>query len=128
MELVRTAIGRPPKDYRTDKRLVEVHFGDWHGHTYKELEAHDPDVYARRQRTKWTFVPPGEGAESYQMLLERVRPWFEALNRPTVCVTHGGVLRTIFRLTDTLPAMEAADMETPQDRILRLEGGKLEWL
>ena len=92
MERVRRGMELDPDSYRTDARLVEVHFGDWQGYTYPELQAKDPAFAAKRDRDKWTVVPPGEGAESYQMLQERVRPWFEALGRPTVCVAHGGVV------------------------------------
>lgn len=128
MELVREGMGLPRTGYSTDPRLVEVHFGDWQGFTYKELEQHDPDVYERRQRSKWTFVPPGEGAESYAMLLERIRPWFDEVRQPTVCVAHGGTLRSAFRLTGTLGEDRAADIEIMQDKILRLENGRLDWL
>ena len=62
------------------------------------------------------------------MLLERVRPWFEALERPTVCVTHGGVIRTLFRIVEGLPENEAAALDIVQDRVLRLENSRLEWL
>ena len=58
--------------------------------------------------------PPGEGAESYQMLLERVKPWFEALDRQTVCVTHGGVVRTLFRMVESVSEDEAARLEVPR--------------
>ena len=70
MERVRAAMGLDPTAYRTDPRLVEVHFGDWQGFTFAELESAQPGLDARRARCdKWNFVPPGEGAESYQMLL-----------------------------------------------------------
>ena len=62
------------------------------------------------------------------MLLERVKPWFEALEKPTVCVTHGGVIRILFRLVEDLPVDEVAAMEIAQDRVLRLENSRLEWL
>ena len=83
---------------------------------------------AARQRDKWGFVPPGAGAESYAMLMERVRPVFEELSRPTVCVTHGGVIRTLFRMVENLSANEAAALEIVQDRVLKLENSRLEWL
>ncbi|TKB55817.1 MAG: histidine phosphatase family protein, partial [Mesorhizobium sp.] len=67
-------------------------------------------------------------AESYQMLLERVKPWFDALDRNTVCVTHGGVVRALFRLVLGMSAQEAVRLDVPQDRLLRLEGRRLEWL
>ena len=43
MEILRRAMGLDPLAYRTDKRLVEVSFGDWEGHTLEELMAMTPD-------------------------------------------------------------------------------------
>ena len=126
MERVRTAMGLDPKAYRTDARLVEVSFGDWQGQTFEELEAVLPGVTAERSRDKWNFVPPG--GESYQMLLERAKPAIDGFSQPTVCVAHGGILRVVFRLFGGLSEREAARVEILQDRILKLEGGALEWV
>ena len=82
MERIRAAMRLPADGYRTDPRLIEVHFGDWQGFTFAELEAREPGSTAARHFDKWDFVPPGAGAESYETLLERVRPWFEALKQP----------------------------------------------
>ncbi|MEQ1950975.1 histidine phosphatase family protein [Mesorhizobium sp. CN2-181] len=128
MERVRIAMALAPGGYRTDPRLVEVSFGDWQGFTFLELEAAEPGVTLARKRDKWNFVPPGEGAESYQMLLDRIRPWLDAVDRPTVCVTHGGVMRTIFRILEDTAPKRAATLEIFQDRVLRLEDGRLDWL
>ena len=128
MERLRAAMGLDPAGYRTDARLVEVNFGDWQGHTFVELEAVDPGCFARRQADKWTFVPPGEGAESYDRLAARVRPWLEGVAGATVCVTHGGVMRAVFSLVGALEPNEAVMLPIPQDRILRLRQGALEWL
>lgn len=126
MELVRAGMGLPARGYRVDSRLMEVHFGDWQGYTYAELEALRPGSTAARLSDKWGFVAPG--GESYQMLLDRVRPWFEALDLPTICVTHGGVIRTLFKLVEDRPVADVAAMEVPQDRVLRLKDARLEWL
>lgn len=128
MELIRGAMGLPPDSYRIEPRLMEVHFGDWQGFTHAELEERQPGSTAKRFADKWGFVAPGEGGESYGMLLDRVRPWFEALKRPTICVTHGGVIRILFRLVENLPPEEVAAMEVVQDRVLRLRDSRLEWL
>ena len=128
MELLRAAMGLEPSDYATDERLVEVHFGDWQGYTFAELEGVDPGCFARRQADKWGFVPPGESAESYAALTERVRPVLESFQKNTVCVTHGGVVRAVFCLLGALPAAECSMLTIPQDRVLRLEGGRLEWI
>jgi probable phosphoglycerate mutase len=128
MERIRMAMGLDPQAYRTDPRLVEMSFGDWQGFTFPELEARHLGSRRERGFDKWNFLPPGEGAESYQMLLERVKPWFDALDRQTVCVTHGGVVRALFRMVLGMPEKEAANLNVPQDRLLRLEGQRLEWL
>jgi len=128
MELVRAAMGLDPHAYRTDPRLVEVNFGAWQGFTYAELEQQHPGISGKRSLDKWDYLPSGEGAESYQMLYERIKPWFEELDRNTVCVTHGGVIRALFRLVEKISREEAASLDTPQDRVLRLREGHLEWL
>ncbi len=128
MERVRAAMALEPGAYRTDPRLVEVNFGDWQGFTYAELEAVRPGISNERSLDKWDYLPSGEGAESYQMLCDRIRPWFEELSRDTVCVTHGGVIRALFRIVENTPKEVAASLDTPQDRLLRLKDGHLEWI
>ena len=128
MERIRRAMDLPAAGYRVDERLLEVHFGGWQGHTFAELEAVDPGCFARREQDKWRFLPPGEGAESYDALSVRVKLWLDEVKQPTICVAHGGVLRAIFQLTGTLGIVECAAMTIPQDRVLRLKDGKLEWL
>lgn len=128
MERVRAAMDLPAKDYRTDERLLELHFGDWQGFTYDELEARQPGVTLARARDKWNFLPPGKSAESYAVLARRVSAWLADVKRQTVCVTHGGVVRSMFVLLEGMAEEEAAMMTVPQDRILKIAGGRLEWL
>lgn len=128
MERLRAAMGLPLEGYSTDRRLIEVNFGDWTGWTPDELKADDPEFRRHRRKDKWNIVPPGEGAESYAMLLTRFRPWFEKLERPTVCVTHGGNVRAVYHLVEKLSDDAAANLPVPQDKILRYESGKLDWL
>ncbi|MBZ9894850.1 MULTISPECIES: histidine phosphatase family protein [unclassified Mesorhizobium] len=128
MERIRAAMKLDPAAYGTDPRLVEVNFGDWQGFTFAELETQFPGASRTRALDKWNFQPPGKDAESYQMLLERVKPWFDALERQTVCVTHGGVMRTLFRFVLDMAENDAAKLAIPQDRVLKLEGDSLGWL
>jgi probable phosphoglycerate mutase len=125
MEVMRAAIGLDPFAYRTDPRLMELHFGDWQGLTLAEVEARAPGSIAARTADKWNFCPPGEKAESYAMLTERVRSWLEDLARPTVCVTHGGVIRALFVLSGVLSPAEAAERDISQDSLFRLDEGGL---
>ncbi|OXS99550.1 histidine phosphatase family protein [Notoacmeibacter marinus] len=131
MGLVRRGLGLPEESFQTDERLKELSFGDWESHTFAELERNDPGVSQRREADKWNFVPPGEGAESYEMLLQRVRPWFDEMmdsEKSAICVSHGGILRCAFRLFGNHSQEEAAEMAVPQDRIAVLEDGAIRWL
>ncbi|MBW9115771.1 histidine phosphatase family protein [Rhizobium cauense] len=130
MEIAREAMGLPSKDYRTDERLVEVSFGDWEGFTIKELKATVRDRVTERNLNKWDFIPPGDDAESYEIMSWRVASWLNSVDRPTVCVTHGGVIRSLFRTIAGLPKNEAAEGEIPQDRILKIDrdNGLIGWI
>lgn len=121
MEIVRAAMGLPPRDYRTDDRLVEVSFGAWEGSTLQELKATQRERINERRRAKWDFIPPGDDAESYEILSWRVGSWLQSIDRPTVCVAHGGVIRAIFRLVTDVSKDEAAEIEIWQDRILKID-------
>ena len=81
-----------------------------------------------RDNDKWEYLPPGKGAESYALLARRAQAWLAGIEEPTVCVTHGGVLRCMFHLLAGVPGAEAAAMNIRQDRILRIQDGRLEWL
>lgn len=130
MERLRAAMDLSPGDYSIDERLKEVSFGDWEGHTLAEIEAISPDRLAARIEAKWSFIPPGHSAESYEILSWRIGAWLRSVDRPTVCISHGGVIRTLFRLVGRLSDDEAAIAPTPQDRILRIDTGRnqLEWI
>lgn len=130
MERLRAAMGLDPRGYTTDARLVEVSFGDWEGFTIAELAARFPERVAERERSKWDFIPPGTAAESYEILSWRVGSWLASVNRPTVCVGHGGVIRSLFRIVGDMSPDRAAVTATPQDRILSVEpkAGRIGWV
>lgn len=130
MERLRTAMGLDPLAYRTDDRLVEVSFGDWEGYTLPDLKKISPDRLAERKASKWDFIPPGENAESYEILSWRVGSWLSSVTKPTVCVCHGGVIRSLFRLVSGIDTATAANMEIPQDRIMVINRalGTASWL
>lgn len=128
MRRIRAAMGLAPDDFRRDPLLKEICFGDWESRTFAELELVSPGITAVREADKWNYVAPGANGESYAMLCERVQTWFSGVAQPTVCVTHGGVMRCMFRIVQDIEGSEAATMNIPQDRILRLTDGRFEWL
>jgi broad specificity phosphatase PhoE len=93
MELMRTGLGLDPARYRTDGRLMEMSFGRWEGYTFAELQEHEAEALAARERDKWSFVLPG--GESYEQLVIRVRAWYESIAHDTVVASHGGVCRAL---------------------------------
>jgi probable phosphoglycerate mutase len=128
MEIIRTAADLDAHDYAIDERLKEISFGDWEGWTNAEIAATDPGRIEDRYADKWDFIPPGENAESYEILSWRVGSWLKDIAGPTVAVCHGGVIRCIFKLTGTLSKQAAADLDIPQDKILRYGEGRLDWM
>lgn len=128
MELVRAAAGLVPDAYRTERLLIELSFGDWEGQTLSEVAAHSPRLIEQRERGKWRFRPPGGSAESYAMLAERTDKFLAGVDRPTICVAHGGVIRTLFQRIGKVPDEDAAMVDIPQDRILKIEGGQIGWI
>ena len=128
MERMRAAAGLDPSAYDLDERLLEICFGDWEGFTSREISIRQPERYRERHEEKWDFMPPGDFAESYEILSWRVGSWLKALERPTVAVCHGGVIRCIFKLVGGVAREDAANLDIPQDRILRFGEGRLEWL
>ncbi|WEZ84160.1 phosphoglycerate mutase family protein [Rhizobium sp. 32-5/1] len=128
MERMRLVMALDPTDYRTDERLREVSFGDWEGYTMAELEREVPERVAEREISKWDFIPPGDEAESYEILSWRVGAWLKDVTAPTVCVAHGGVIRVLFKICGAMAQEAAAIGAIPQDRILKIENGAIGWI
>jgi len=124
MERIRTAMGLSPMDYRLDERLKELSFGDWEGHTTAEIKTVAPERIRERSRNKWSFIPPGPSAESYEILSWRVGAWLSSVKEPTIAVAHGGVLRSLFRIVGKVEEEEASTMAIHQDRIVRIDTDK----
>lgn len=128
MQRIRIGMGLDRSEYRTDPQLLEVHFGDWQGFTIKEISMMSPELLDARHKDKWNFVPPGKGAESYALLAERIEKWLRTVERRTVCVTHGGVIRVLFHIVNGMSAKDASETEIVQDRVLKMENGVLGWV
>lgn len=122
MELLRAAIGLPPQDYTTDRRLIELTFGDWEGHTLSELETTIPEAVSERQNHKWDYRQPN--GESYADGMARVAPFFAELDQPAIIVTHGGIVRIVRQLVEGLGFNEAAAQAVPQDQLYYFDGEK----
>ena len=103
MELVRGALKLPVETYALDDRLREIGYGVWEGSTLAEMQAADPELYARRLTAKWTMAP--KGGETYAQVQQRMRDWYDSVTGDTVAVAHGGTARAL---------MVALGIETPE--------------
>ncbi len=126
MEILRRAIGLHPAHYAVDERLRELTFGDWEGRTWREVRAADPERARAREKGKWAYAPPK--GESYRMLMERVMPVFQALDRPSVVVSHGGVMRSALAGFGLEPPREAESLDIWQGKILLIADGGYRWV
>ena len=126
MALMRAELGLPPRGYRTDDRLREIHYGYWEGELWNELPAKDPQGFAAREADKWGWRPTG--GESYRDLSERVAGWLREIERDAVVAAHGGVMRVIRGLILKLQPAEIFRLDVPQDKVLMVEAGHTKWL
>ncbi len=115
MELLRTALQLPPRDYALDDRLREIGYGHWEGSTLAQMQASDPEVYATRQRDKWTVPPPG--GESYASVQLRMGDWYDSLKVDTVAVAHGGTARALMVALGFETPDSAADLTIEQGAV-----------
>jgi broad specificity phosphatase PhoE len=123
MELVRGSLRLPPGDYAIDDRLREIGYGDWEGSTLAQMQALDPDLFARRQAEKWTVSPPG--GESYVAVQARVSDWYRQLTADTVAVAHGGTARALMVVLGIETPESAADLTIEQGAVYVFDDGGL---
>jgi probable phosphoglycerate mutase len=123
MELVRGALKLPPDEYAIDDRLREIGYGHWEGSTLKQMQASDPEVFAKRQADKWTAPPPG--GESYASVQIRMRDWYDSLLVDTVAVAHGGTARALMVALGIETSASAADLTIEQGAVYVFSDGGL---
>jgi broad specificity phosphatase PhoE len=88
-------IGAP--DAAREPRLAEMSWGAWEGRVLAELRAELGQAMRENEARGWDFRP--DGGESPREVAARVRTWLAELavnERPTLAVTHRGVIRAIF--------------------------------
>ena len=92
-----TAMALGLKDIVHDDRLVEMCWGAWEGRLLKELRTELGGEMLLNEERGLDFTPPG--GESPRGVLRRISSLLAevaAEGRPTLAVTHKGVIRAIF--------------------------------
>lgn len=126
MEIIRRTLGLPARGYEIDGRLKEVSYGAWEGYTTDEIRQLVPDDRRTRRDDKFNYAPPR--GESYAMLLDRVKAWLPYLERDTVCVAHGGIIRVLRHHLGGMDPTEAVRLEVPQDQVFVWDGKQTRWV
>lgn len=127
MEIIRQELGCPTKAFEQDGRLAEISFGTWEGSTIEELKQSEPARIAQREADKWAFLPPGDNAETYYDVAARIKPVFDGLKKPSVCVCHGVVIRAfLYNFGKSVSDIEALP-RIPQDRVMIIDGHDFSW-
>lgn len=126
MEIVRTAMGLPPRDYDLDDRLKEINYGAWQGVFAADLPTVDPQGLAARAKNAFHWRP--EGGESYADLMARAVDWLEEIEEDAVVAAHGGISRVLRGHLYGIDTAAVPELPVPQDRILVLRRDGMEWL
>jgi probable phosphoglycerate mutase len=126
MRLVRGELGLDPDGHARDQRLIELGFGRWAGLEMSEVAVSDPHGHAAREADRWNARPPG--GESMADGAARVGPLLAALDRPTVIVSHGGLIRVIHVVLGLTDVAGTRHLPTPQDRFHVVTGKRVTWL
>ena len=124
MDFVREKLGLPAGEYALDDRLREIGYGAWEGSTLAEMQAKDPEFYARRLTQKWTMSSPG--GETYASVQLRMRDWYDSLKVDTVAVAHGGTCRALMVALGHETPQSAADLYIQQGAVYVFGEGSLQ--
>ncbi|MGH2853964.1 MAG: histidine phosphatase family protein [Solirubrobacteraceae bacterium] len=127
-DIVTRRIGLTPRE---DARLMETDAGEWTDRSFAEVQAEDPEGFARFKRGDPTFAFPG--GESFAQQGVRVAAAFHDIKRaeaPTLVVCHGGVIRiALFQRTkereslgDSVPNATIVPLDPRGSRRIHREG------
>ena len=122
---VRAAFGLDTEDVVFDPRLREISFGIYEGTLAAELPD-DPNGMRNvgaREENFWHYAP--ENGESYQDLVNRVRPVLEDLPGPSVITAHGGIARICRHLVEGNTYTETVNWPIRQDALMFFSKGKM---
>ena len=95
--------------------LREIHFGEWEGMSWRQIEQMDPD-YARRWVDSYPLLtaPAGETIPRFEArVLDEVNQLIDCDAEAIAVVTHAGVLRVVLRHLHGCSEQEAWQQTQP---------------
>jgi probable phosphoglycerate mutase len=126
MEIIRSELGLPPKDYTIEPRLKELNYGHWEGQLQSDLPVIDPEGLIQRAVDPFRWRPTG--GESYADLHARTLDWLASVEYGCVVAAHGGISRCLRAAVLGLDPASIPDLDCPQDRVLVLTAKTMRWI
>jgi probable phosphoglycerate mutase len=126
-DIIGRELGLDPGQWRDDKRLVELGYGDWEGLSWKDIQLTHPTALADWRADPHGYCPPG--GETHADLRARsaaVLAEVAAASVRTVIVGHGVSGAVLRGLNLGLDARAMFVLEKPQDAFFRLLAGREE--
>ena len=106
--------------------INELRGGSFHGMKREDIKKKHLDIYEKRQADKLNFRYPGVGGESYQDVIERVRPIIIELERqrkPVLVICHLAVMRCIYGYFTGTPMEDIPYLDFERHRLYTLTPG-----
>lgn len=126
MGIVLDCLGYSSLPFSIDDRLIEISFGEWEGQRWEDLHMNEPELVKARFENPWEECAPG--AETYTDLEKRVLDWYSSLPPKSIVVTHSGPSRILRRAVGQLSKEQVLDLQSPQDRFMKICGHSFEWI
>lgn len=108
------------KNYTTDNRLMELHFGDWENKSWDKIPPEELNLWMQ----DFVNIAPPNG-ESYNTLHQRTKAFVDDLlateKKSVIIVTHAGNIRSFLSLTLGLPLQNSFRIEIPYGAVIVLE-------
>ncbi|HXN01997.1 MAG TPA: histidine phosphatase family protein [Candidatus Dormibacteraeota bacterium] len=120
------AAGRRPVRFETDRRIIELSYGEWEGKRHTEVEENEPDAL-----TAWAAgITPPPGGESRISLMRRVAGFLDDVTGPgtVAVVTHKEVIRAGAIALGLLHPADYLILEVPCASIFSAVGEPRAWV
>ncbi|WP_372795395.1 alpha-ribazole phosphatase [Lutibacter sp.] len=104
----------------TDKRLMELNFGDWENHNWDAIPKTELDVWMNDFVN--VSIPNGE---AYTDLFKRATEFFYEItsnnnSKKIIITTHGGVIRSIVANINNIPLSKSFDFKIEYGQIIKI--------
>lgn len=120
---VRAAFDEDLPELAFDERLVEISYGELEGQLQADLTMDQMPPHGTRDESFWYSRPTG--GESFDDVTERVRAVIHEIDRPTVMVAHGGIVRVMRHIIEDAKRVDVVNWPVPQDGIMRFVDGHM---